>query len=93
VVTFDETPAQALAPATHLSASPRLAAARSGLPGGSQVPLFIDFRGLAQLLQGLPNFNSNPRDQQILAVLQRLDYLVVGSNKPERDVRIVLGLR
>jgi hypothetical protein len=92
VVTFDETPAQALTPATHLSASPRLATARSGLPGGSQVPLFIDFRGLAQLLQGLPNFNSNPRDQQILGVLQRLDYLVLGANKPEGDVRLVLGL-
>lgn len=93
VVTFDESPAQALAPPAHLSASPRFAAARAQLPAGSRVPLFIDFRGLVQLLQGLPNFAGIPHDQGLLAVLGRLDYLVVGSSQPHGDLRLVLGLR
>jgi hypothetical protein len=92
VVTVDESPAQALAPPTHLSASPRFAAARSQLPAGSRIPLFIDFRGLGQLLQGLPNF-AGPHDQGILGVLGRLDYLVVGSSQSHGDLRLVLALR
>jgi hypothetical protein len=92
VVTVDQSPAQALAPPTHLSASSRFAAARSRLPAGSRVPLFIDFRGLSQLLQGLPNLAS-PHDQGILGVLGRLDYLVVGSSQSHGDLRLVLALR
>ena len=75
------------------SASPRLAAARSQLPAGSQIPLFIDFRGLGQLLHGLSSFVSVPRLQGIVGVLGRLDYLVLGSNKSQGDTRLVLGLR
>ena len=93
VVALDESPAQALSPPTHLSASRRLAAARSQLSAGSQVPLFIDFRGLGQLLQGLPNFATSPSDKAVLGVLGRLDYLVVGSSHSRGDFRLVLKLR
>jgi uncharacterized protein DUF3352 len=93
VVTLDESPAQALAPPTHLSSSPRLAAARARLAAGSRIPLFIDFRGIAQLLQGLPNFAGLPHDHGILGVLGRLDYLVVGSSPEQGDFRLVLALR
>lgn len=92
VVTLDESPAQALAPATHLSASPRLAAARARLAPGSRVPLFIDFRGIGQLLQGLSNV-AGMHTQGILGVLGRLDYLVVGSSPAQGDLRLVLALR
>jgi hypothetical protein len=93
VVTFDQSPAQALAPPTRLSASRRFAAARAQLPAGSRVPLFIDFRGLVQLLQGLSNFAGLSRGQGALAVLGRLDYLVLGSSRSQRDLRLVLALR
>lgn len=92
VVTVDESPAQALAPPTHLSASPRLAAARARLAAGSRIPLFVDFRAIGQLLQGLPNF-AGVHDQGILGVLGRLDYLVVGSSPTRGDLRLVLALR
>ncbi len=92
VVTVDESPAQALAPPAHLSTSPRLKAAQAQLPAGSQIPLFIDFRGLGQLLQGLTNL-AGPQAHGILAVLGRLNYLVVGSNRARGDLRLVLALR
>ena len=92
VVTVDESPAQALAPPTHLSASPRLKAARAQLPAGSQIPLFIDFRGLSQLLQGLTSL-AGPQAHGIMAVLGRLNYFVVGSDRAQGDVRLVLALR
>ena len=93
VVTLDESPAQALAPSTHLSASPRLAAARAQLAPGSRVPLFVDFRGIGQLLQGLSGVAGMPHSQGIVGVLGRLDYLVVGSSPAQGDLRLVLALR
>lgn len=92
VVTLDQSPAQALAPSSHLSASPRLAAARARLAPGSRIPLFVDFQGIARLLQGLPSL-TGIHDQGILGVLGRLDYLVVGSSPSQGDLRLVLALR
>jgi Protein of unknown function (DUF3352) len=92
VVTLDESPAQALAPPTHLSASRRFAAARNQLPPGSRIPLFVDFRGLGQLLQGLTGA-AGVHDESVVGVLSRLDYLVLGSNPTQGDLRLVLALR
>lgn len=93
VITFDQSPAQALAPAAHLSTSPRLAAARADLLAGSQVPLFVDFRGLSQLAQGLRGVLGGSGANGVVSALGRLDYLVVGSSRSHGDLRLVLGLR
>lgn len=80
-------------PATGtLSANPTFTGARAQLPAGSTVPAFLDFGPLAALLSQTPQFKAGGRDQTALAVLRRLDYLVVGVNSADHDVRIALGL-
>lgn len=91
VATLDETVADIATPSAPLSSNPRFVAARSQLPRGSRVSMFLDFRALSQLLANLPSFRSNPRNARVLAVAQRLDYLVLGSAGGQS--RLVLALR
>jgi hypothetical protein len=91
--TFDESLSQLVAPSQRLSDNPRFSAARGRLPTGSRVSMFVDFRALAQLLQGLPSFSTNPHNARVLAVLQRFDYLVLGSDPATGQSRLVLALR
>jgi hypothetical protein len=93
IATFDEAISQLATPSLRLSDSPRFTAARRQLPAGSRVSMFLDFRGLTQLLQGLPNLTANPRNAKVLAVLQRFDYLILGSNPSSGQSRAVLTLR
>jgi hypothetical protein len=93
VVTFDQDLSQLLSPSTHLATNPRFTAALAQLPAGSRVSLFIDFRALSQLLGALPSFASGPSMQRLASVVQRLDYVVLGSNSADGETRLVLGLR
>ena len=93
VVTVDESPSQLLAPSSRLSTNSRFTSALSQLPAGSRVPLFIDFQPLDQLLQVLPKLTGGTGSQKLLGVVQRLDYLIAGSNQADGAARLVLGLR
>ncbi|MFL5822961.1 MAG: DUF3352 domain-containing protein [Solirubrobacteraceae bacterium] len=93
VVTLDESVSNVLSPSSHLATNPRFTAALAQVPAGSHVPLFLDFRGLSELLGGLPNFSGSSGNEKILTFVQRLDYLIVGSNPADGQARVVLGLR
>ncbi|HZU59537.1 MAG TPA: DUF3352 domain-containing protein [Solirubrobacteraceae bacterium] len=93
VATFDEAVSQLRTPVLRLSDNPRFVTARRQLPAGSRVSAFLDFRSLAQLLQGLRSFTANPPSSNVLAILHRFDYLIVGSNPSSGQSRIVLALR
>ncbi len=93
VATFDLPGfAAILSPSTTLADNPAFQRARGELLPDSNVPLFLDFGPLAALLSETPQFQQQPRDKNALAVLQRLDYLVVGFNSAAHDLRVVLGL-
>lgn len=93
VATVDEPFASLLKPLSTLSANPRFASARSRLPAGSRVSLFVDFRSIGQLLADVPAFHSTPTDQKVLSAVQRLDYLVLASDAAQHRTRLVLALR
>lgn len=76
-----------------LSANRTFVRARSQLPTGSTVPLFLDFGPLAALLSQTPQFKTGGSDHSALAVLRRLDYFAVGTSAATHDTRIVLGVR
>jgi hypothetical protein len=93
VGTLDETVGEFVKPLQPLSEAPRFTTARQQLPPGSRVTMFLDFRALAQLLGGLPSFTNNPKNARGLAILQRVDYLVLGSNSSTGQTRLVLAVR
>jgi hypothetical protein len=93
LATFDEAFSQIVSPATKLADSARFAHAKAALPDGSRVPVFVDFVTLAQLTSSIPTFQQGGTDQKDRAVLQRLDYFVVGYNPGKGSARLVLGLR
>jgi hypothetical protein len=76
-----------------LGANPTFTRARTQLPTGSAVPLFLNFAPLAALLSQTPQFKQGGSNGKALAVLKRLDYLVIGTSAATHDTRIVLGLR
>ena len=92
LATVDETLGQLLAPTAPLAVNPVFSRARAALPAGSNVPLFIDFRPIAMLLQSIPSLASGSA-HKVLAVVQRLDYLVLGDSPDGADDRLVLALR
>lgn len=93
LATFDQTFSQFTSPPSTLSSNPAFARAKSTLPGGSKIPFFIDFTTLSGLTSQLASFQSGGNDAKEQAVLERLDYLVLGENPGQGDVRFVLGLR
>jgi hypothetical protein len=80
-------------PTGKLSANPTFTRARTQLPAGSSVPLFLDFGPLASLLSQTPQFKPGGADYKAETVLKRLDYFVIGTSSTTHDTRIVLGLR
>jgi hypothetical protein len=93
LTTFDETFTQFVSPSSTLSSNPAFGRAKSALTGGSRVPFFMDFSTLASLTSQIPSFQSGGSDNKVQVVLQRLDYLVFGTDPGQGDVRLVLGLR
>jgi hypothetical protein len=75
-----------------LGSNPAFMRARAQLGAGSSVPVFLDFGPLAALLSQTPQFRAGGPDHNALAVLRRLDYVVVGVNSAEHDFKIALGL-
>jgi hypothetical protein len=92
LVTVDETFQQLLAPSTHLASNPRFTSALAQLPAGSKASVFIDFDALSQLLGSVHSLIPSSADQKILGVVQRLNYLVLGSDPASGQARLVLGL-
>jgi hypothetical protein len=93
IATFDQTLAQFTSPSSTLSSNPAFGRAKAALPSGSRVPFFMDFSTLSSLTSQIPSFQAGGRDHKDQVVLQRLDYLVVGSNAGQGDFRLALGLR
>jgi hypothetical protein len=93
VATFDQTFSQFTSPSSTLSSNPAFGRAKSALAGGSRVPFFIDFSTLSSLTSQIASFQAGGRDHKDQVVLQRLDYLVLGNNPSQGDIRLVLGLR
>jgi Protein of unknown function (DUF3352) len=92
LATVDESFSALLSPSSKLASNPRFAAARAALPPGSRVSAFIDVHAITQLLSLLPSSVSTLPNSGALAVLKRLNYLVVGSDQARGDTRVVLAL-
>jgi Protein of unknown function (DUF3352) len=93
LATFDEAFSQFTSPSSTLSSNPAFGRAKSALPSASKVPFFVDFSTLSGLTSQIASFQSGGSNAKDQAVLERLDYLVLGSNPGQGDVRFVLGLR
>jgi hypothetical protein len=92
LATFDESFSQLTSPSSKLSDNAGFQRAKSSLGGDDRVPFFIDLVTLSNLTGGIPAFQSG-RDAKLQAILQRLDYFVIGDSAGAQDIRAILGLR